>query len=283
MPSETGLKPAITIEQQIELLESRGLVIDQKDKANLFLKDNNYYRLNVYFHKLMDNQNHFIPETNFSKVIKIYETDCYLRKQIFSMLEPIEIKLKTKIAYHIGCKYGSSAFYQKGIYKSARRCDQILQSFLKEISWEVKNPVISHHYERYSGYFPIWVIVEFLSFHNISKYYENLQTKDQKIIALEGFGINERLLISWFHSLSVMRNICAHFGYLYKREYAVPIKFGRDYAIYENKENTLFGIFYCIKHLSNINQWTYFFDDVCEIVGKETLIRDYFFPEDFLV
>ncbi len=86
MPSKTGLKPAITIEQQIELLESRGLVIDQKDKANLFLMDNNYYRLNVYFHKLMDNQNHFIPETNFSKVIKIYDIDRYLRKQIFSRL-----------------------------------------------------------------------------------------------------------------------------------------------------------------------------------------------------
>lgn len=62
----------------------------------------------------------------------------------------------------------------------------------------------------------------------ISKFFTNLQANDRKKIASKGFGINEYLLGNWIHSLSVIRNIYAHFGYLDKREYTVPISFGFD-------------------------------------------------------
>jgi len=50
------LKPALTIDQQLNLLEERGIIIDDKSEAELFLIDNNYYRLNIYFHKTMVSQ-----------------------------------------------------------------------------------------------------------------------------------------------------------------------------------------------------------------------------------
>jgi len=42
------LKPPKTIEEQIKLLEERGIVIDDYDFTKVFLENNNYYRLMGY-------------------------------------------------------------------------------------------------------------------------------------------------------------------------------------------------------------------------------------------
>lgn len=278
---QSNLKPPLTIDQQINLLKSKGLIIDNLEEAQLFLQDNNYYRLNIYFHKLMDNQDHFQPGITFSRIISICENDSQLRKHIFSILEPIEIKVKTNVAYYLGCHYGSIAFYRKEIYKSPQLHDRLMNSFIKDISYKEKDPVVQHHYQHYSGYFPIWTVVEFLTFNNISLLFNNLQTQDQKRIAIDNFGINEALLTTWIHALVVMRNICAHHGYLYQREYSVPISFGRDSAKYPYLGNTLFGVFYCLEKVSDQKTWSMFYDNLIPVIGEKTLITDYCFPNDF--
>jgi abortive infection bacteriophage resistance protein len=280
MPNTIELKPPLTIDQQLEVLNAKGLVIDHIEEAHQFLTENNYYRLNIYFHKFMDSKDHFISGTTFSKLINVHENDTYLRQQVFSMLEPIEINFKTKIAYFLGNKYGSDVFYKKEIYKSSWNFEQIANSLWREISRNEKDPVISHHYEWYYGYLPIWVIVEYLTFGCISKYFVNLQEVDQKEIATNYFGINEYYLANWIHSLSVMRNICAHFGYLYKRNFNVSISFGSDREKYHDQENTLFGIFYSIKKLAKNACWQNFYTKVCQKIDEEILIKDYEFPSN---
>lgn len=49
------LKPFQTNKRLIELLGDRGMVIEDKSFAELYLTKRNYYRLNVYFHKFMQN------------------------------------------------------------------------------------------------------------------------------------------------------------------------------------------------------------------------------------
>ena len=120
----------------------------------------------------------------------------------------------------------------------------------------------------------------FLPFNCISKYLTNLQINDQKNIANIGYGINEYYLGNWIHSLSVVRNICAHYGYLYKREYTVPISFGYDSKKYINQENGLFGIFYCIRKLSTKDRWHEFISGIYDRIGEMLLIEHYNFPSD---
>jgi len=74
-----NLKPALEIKDQIELLQQRGLGVEDFDEAYDFLFSNNYYRLNFYFHNYMDEVNHFFPGTTlkkfsqFMKTISFYE------------------------------------------------------------------------------------------------------------------------------------------------------------------------------------------------------------------
>ena len=74
---------------------------------------------------------------------------------------------------------------------------------------------------KYAGLFPIWVVIEFFSFNTLSKFYKNLLEKDKKSIAKEMYSVNDYLSGQWMHVLSIQRNICAHYGYLFRREYPI--------------------------------------------------------------
>ena len=147
------LKSAKTISEQIELLQERGIIIDNFDLASKFLESNNYYRLNIYFHKLMDLPDHFTKGTTFSQIVNIYENDKWFRSELLLLLEPIEIKIRTQIAYFLGLTYGPDVFYNEKIYKSIQRQGEIMGTFSKEIQRNPKDPVVKHHFEKYGENF----------------------------------------------------------------------------------------------------------------------------------
>ena len=72
------------------------MIIDSEATAATFLASSHYYRLNIYFHKLMDSPDHFREGTQFSQVMAIYGNDSWLRNKILTILEPIEVKLEHK-------------------------------------------------------------------------------------------------------------------------------------------------------------------------------------------
>ena len=145
------LKPALSIKDQLGLLQKRGMIINDESVAAPFLESNQYYRLNIYFHKLMDSPDHFRIGTNFSQVMAIYENDYWLRNRLMTILEPIEIRSRAQIAYYLGMKYGSDAFYQRTLYKDPANHQKILDSFDAEVNRNHTNPVVVHHQSNYGG------------------------------------------------------------------------------------------------------------------------------------
>lgn len=69
-----GEKCYKTIEEQIELLRSRGLKIDNEEQAKQFLLTNNYYRISGYSLTLRKNDV-FSPNASFQNIIDIYNFD----------------------------------------------------------------------------------------------------------------------------------------------------------------------------------------------------------------
>ena len=279
-----SLKPALSIQQQINLLKTRGMIIPDESKAAVFLSKNHYYRLNVYFHKMMDYQDHFPTNVNFDLVIAAYDNDSWIRHQILILLEPIEITARTHIAHFMGIKYGPDAFYQTQLYKSnPAYYRELTNAFNGELSRNKSDPVIKHHVKSYGGLFPIWVVVEFLSFNKLSKYFKILSASDQKTIAVNAFGLDSALLGEWLHALSVLRNICAHYGYLYKRIYAVTPKMA-DFFHWDKKENySLFALMLIVRRLSDANTWAAFYNSLLARLQLNTHLNlsDYGFPSDW--
>ena len=104
-----------TFVEQLELLKKRDLVISNEAYVLTKLKHINYYRLSAYFlpfqyEKDSPNKDHFLPDTTFEDIIRLYYFDTELRKIIFEAIEVIEIYMRTQIAYHHSKKFGAFGY-----------------------------------------------------------------------------------------------------------------------------------------------------------------------------
>ena len=71
--------------------------------------------------------------------------------------------------------------------------------------------------------YPVWVIVEVLTFDQVSMMYRNLLPEDRAAIAREFYGISSREYIeNWTHCAVVARNIAAHGSRFYHRQRVNP-------------------------------------------------------------
>ena len=279
-----NLKPPLKISDQINLLESRGLVINDKEAASLFLEHHNYYQLNAYFHKFYQSADLFVKNTTFDYIVEIYNTDAWLRHQIFAVIEPIEVHLRCRIAYYLATKYSAYVLYQFNEFGDVKWWEENLNKITKEIFRNRNNPVVKHHVDQYKSMFPIWVAAEFVSLGTLSMLYSNLKQEDSSSIANSYFGIPDEYLKSRLHSLTVLRNICAHSGYLFRREIpTVPKRFPNMNWRPSVNSKKLFVFLYVIKRLSINEDWQVFITSIIEYDQKFGCFNsyDYGFPENW--
>ena len=285
LPENPVLKPPITISQQIELLESRGMLIDDHSLAAAYFQENHYYHLNIYFHKFMQpNCDYFLPGTSFSDIINANTNDSWLRRELTLLLEPLEIKLRSCLAYYLAIKYGSDVFYDRSVFNTKNYFERLFKSISNDLQKRRNDPVVLHHKNKYAGKFPIWVIVEFFSFNQTSKLFSSMKTSDQKHIASSYFkGLNEDFLGNWFHALSVLRNICAHFGYLYKRKHNPRPRMMPDFKWDKDKNDELFSFVLILHRLSENTIREKFINNLSKSTSQNPTfsLENYGFPADW--
>ena len=70
---------------------------------------------------------------------------------------------------------------------------------------------IKHYYNTYDDppMPPCWMVFEVISFGSISHCLKFLKHPEYNDACIK-FGLNHQILSSWFHSVSYIRNICAH-------------------------------------------------------------------------
>lgn len=264
----TNIKKPTTIKQQLELLQSRGCIINDKDFCIEQLKLVNYYRLSAYFLPFKTSQNTYKENSTFEKIIKIYEFDKELRNLLFSAIEDIEIYLKSQFAYFHSHKYGSLGYLDKNNFSNKHNKQKFNELLKKEIEKNKNISFVKHHIQNYDGKFPLWVITELFTFGNISYFYADLKTCDQKELSRSLYNNTPTNIISYLRCCTDLRNICAHYGRLYYRIFsAIPA----NANIEKNAERKLFGALFALKSLyPTTEKWNTIF-----IPKLEKLIKDY--------
>lgn len=239
---KTYSKPALTFDEQIELLKGRGLEIPDPAKAKRHLMNVSYYRLSAYMlpFKVKDSSgavsDSFLPGTTWNDVFSLYRFDRKFRLLVFDAIERIEIALRTQLIYQLSHKYGSHCQDQRSIFKvisrGARKIDvfkEIQQHISEQLNANKKLTFIEHYLNTYSDppTPPSWMSVELLYFSELSRICEGLADKaDQKAIA-KYFRISSvDVFCSWIHSINYIRNICAHHARLWNIMLAIqPMKY----------------------------------------------------------
>lgn len=242
------LKKATTYDEQLDLLEKRGVVIDNPDFCKSVLENINYYRLMAYFLPFKQDDNTYIPGTNFNCVYRIYEFDRKLRRILFSALEEVEISIRAKFAYYHAHKYGPIGYLDASNFSAQHNKQKFDVEIQREIKSNSKALFVKHHLKKYEGVFPIWVITELFTFGMLSRFYADMKPEDRKYISRRIYGTTDTNVKSWLRCCSDLRNICAHYGRLYYRIFpAVPAGFD---GIFSNaKLRRLWGSILALKCL----------------------------------
>ena len=219
-------KKSLDIKSQIELLKSRGLIIDNEELFSDFLKHNQYYRLEGYWYAFYDSnipEHRFKKNTNLSNVLKLYEFDSLLRSKVFKEIEVIEISLRSIIAYNVAENIGVFP-YEKLNYKNDADKDEALNRFKKLFNGS-KEDFINAYKNKYNEDIPpIWMLVEIMTFGDLINFYEKFLTKSQGKTISKVYGINSvDLFVSWMKRLNIIRNICAHHGRLWNKNITTKI------------------------------------------------------------
>ncbi len=210
------LKKATTFEEQIKLLEHKGIEITNIDDCKSFLSRTNYYRLSGYYLPFVkkDEEKCFIP-ISFERIQNIYAFDVELRNLISFAIEKIEVHIRTQLAYYHAHKYGAEGYMNSSSFNSKHNHSAYIRHITKCISENSNTLVVKHHNEHYDGHFPIWTIIDFFSVGMLSYFYRGMKNKDKTIIARENYGVNYQTLESWLRCLTDLRNRCAHYSRIY--------------------------------------------------------------------
>ena len=209
------VKNPITFEEQLQKIKDRGCIVEDEKRAIEILKQINYYRLTAYFLAFKKDDNTYFEGTTFENVYHIYEFDRKLRNILFSALEEIEILMRTQLSYFFSHKYGALGYtdennFGKGFNK--KEFDILVRCLVKQ---NQSKPFVKHHIENYNGKFPMWVLVEIMSFGNLSIFYANMKRSDKKELARTAFAQYDKNIESWLVCMTDLRNACAHYARLY--------------------------------------------------------------------
>ena len=223
------MKPALTFEQQLDLLLERGMILDvSRDYALSFLAENNYYRLSGYFKLFCKSGcDEFIDGFSFNALRRLYIFDFDLRRVLNDLLEEVEVIVKTQIAYHLSLNI-SPDFYLNGSYfHNQSHFNNFSIKVHDEITKNRTSPIVM----RYANEtMPIWALVELLSLGTISKMFSNLKTAYRKMVSDTGkyYEYNNNAFATYLYVTVQLRNKCAHRGRLYARYINANISFSQE-------------------------------------------------------
>jgi abortive infection bacteriophage resistance protein len=226
-----------TLDEQIELLVSRGLQIAERDRTTRQLSCVSYYRLSAYMLPFKQWQegirtDDFVEGTNWNQIYNLYVFDRKLRLLIFDAIEKIEIAIRTQIIYQLSHKYGSHWQDKSEIFEVAtyeRKDGTIvtidvysdIQKHIKEQLKSNKAEVFIQHYAHKYGKPenpPSWMSVEIMYFNHLSQICHNLKKRNDKVDIAKWFGLPPDVFCSWLHNINYIRNICAHHARLWNRD-----------------------------------------------------------------
>ena len=297
-----------TLDEQIEILKGKGLVIDDIEYARNIILRENYFFLMGYRHLFYrsDGSKTFREDTNFRELYALFTFDRQLRNIIFKNVLIIENNCKSIFSYVLSHKYG----YKENDYlrpqnyvqshDKQRQVNDLLRKMKRQIRINGGQHDATKHYINNYGYIPLWVVVKVLSFGITSELYTIMKDVDQKDIAKE-FHVDPENLLTFLPILSNYRNLCAHEDILFEHhtqkvipdnKYHEALHISKMDDEYMYGKGDVFAVVLIFKYLLSRDDFRLFLNEVSyeldRLAGKLDSIPVYYvldhmgFPTNYL-
>lgn len=242
-------KPWLSLDQQLERLRTRGLVVSDRDKALTYLHRIGYYRLSGYWFALRERSDPccvldkprqskqkakvetialdaFKPGATFENAVHLYVFDKRLRLLVMDALERVEVALRVDVAHTLG-KLDPFAYLRAELFHDTFSKEVGKDSGLtKHHEWLTKHAqligrskeeFVTHNKTKYGLPLAIWVACEVWDFGALSTLFAGMREAEQDAIAGKYGVSNGRVFATWLRSLNYLRNVCAHHSRLWNR------------------------------------------------------------------
>jgi abortive infection bacteriophage resistance protein len=262
-------KSPLTIDQQVALLLSRGMLIEDRAQAARYLTHINYYRLRAYWliyeEPAEEGDHRFRAGTRFEQALSLYIFDRKFRLLVLEAIERVEISFRTRFACVLGNRYRSHAHLDPALFASSHDHLQCLDSLRNEYN-RSRETFVDHYKTKYDqpDLPPIWASCEIMTLGQLSLWFKNLKKRTDRQEIASVFQIDEAVMVSFIHHLTHVRNIVAHHGRLWNRRLTITMKIPQrpetiasdfyrqaDRSIY----NTLVMLAYLLKLMSPGTTW----------------------------
>lgn len=277
-------KPPLSTSDLYNLLIKRWLIILENEEKDIKRDLENiwYFRLTWYFKYFQKDDNTFLPNINFHKVLNHYIFDRKLRLLTFDAIEKIEISVKSNINNYMSLKYWIHWYLDKSLFNLISENNQNNYTKLVNKINDINNKQISifvkEYFKKYTfeKYLPSWMLMEELTIWEISTIYYLLEFEHKEFIA-KCYDTYAKDFWTWLSLLNTLRNISAHHARLWNRIYitklkATDVKFKKYFQkmsnqieVKPNYYNSLLVISYL---LNKINKNFWWLDDLDNLIKK---------------
>ncbi|MDR1138765.1 MAG: Abi family protein [Clostridiales bacterium] len=210
-----------TYDEQVDILQSRGMVVTNREEAKKCLEQCNYYNItNAYKDIFIDKNSSiemFESGTSFEQLQALYIFDKKLSVYVFEYALLIERLIKSKMSYVIARHHGHEYMSKYNIFEenNQERVDSLIAELERTKNKNLKKDKRLIHYNQKYNRTPFWVLVNVLSFGQISKCYALLKyaLKDEMaldISRLTGKSISYKDIENSLKKINYFRNLVAH-------------------------------------------------------------------------
>lgn len=171
-------KPFKTLDQQIELLKSRNLIINDEDYAKTILITTSYYTLINSYKSIFCENDIFKDGIQFNDLVIYNHFEYDVQMLIFKQLISLENSFKTKTSYVLSQQFGvhhknylNPKNYNNRNNKLYSKLKFINEIIKKDESYPIK------HYRLYKNHVPAWILVRNMTFGQVLTFYMQFKSK----------------------------------------------------------------------------------------------------------
>ncbi len=280
-----------TIDEQIQILLNRGLNIPDTKQASDFLLYNNYYRISGYSLTLRSHDV-FHDNASLQNIIDIYTFDHKLRHILLSYIDIIEVSFKSVYAYEFTKRYGATGHLNAEYFTDTNKHSEIIKKAEKQQQARLQHEAyIKHFVVDLKQNIPLWAYVDLLTISDISFLYK-ISTEDIQKAVADTFGIllkGPDLLVKFMHSITILRNLCAHGVRLYNRLFEQKPSLNKKQRQMLNKDDNgidnahLFSYLLVMQRLLRKEDFVAMFEEISKLHSNYLFVnmRYYGFPENW--
>ena len=275
-------KTPLNSEQHLELLKSRGLIVNNEQRAIKYLENIGYFRLTGYmFHLQSKDGNHtFLKSISFEDIIQIYQFDKKLKLLMIDYIERIEVAMRAQLSNNYSTEYGFFWYANKDLFQDKEQFNQ-LNKFIKTSFARPQELFLKSFKKKYieESIPPSNMAMEILTLGKLSRLFSSLKNNEQKQAISKHFGLPSNIVASWLAYLTIIRNVSAHHSRLWNRTLLVakPLIPKKRYKfkgqLPNNFNSSMYGVISIIDRiLQAINKNNSFTDKVTDLIDSYPMI-----------